>query len=107
MAGRLGAKLELPVLSVCSGTAKGAFGNSPEGVGLSPELLVHPGLRSLLMGRYDHRSPPLPSFVEAAELNAKIAADEIKIALGSSNDAPVLTPIDYDASDIAHSSICR
>ena len=32
----------------------------------------------------------MPSFVEAAELNAKIAADEIKIALGSSNDAPVL-----------------
>ncbi len=29
-------------LSVCSGTAKGAYGNSPEGVGLSPELLVHP-----------------------------------------------------------------
>ena len=30
------------LLSVCSGTAKGAFGNSPEGVGFSPELLVHP-----------------------------------------------------------------
>ena len=30
------------LLSACSGTAKGAFGNSPEGVGLPPELLVHP-----------------------------------------------------------------
>ena len=30
------------LLSVCSGTAKGAYNNSPEGVGFSPELLVHP-----------------------------------------------------------------
>jgi len=36
--------------------------------------------RALL--KHANRSPPLPSFVEAAELNAKIAADEIKIALG-------------------------
>ena len=51
------AKLLSLALAVCqcSGTAKGAFGNSPEGVGLSPELLVHPGLRSPLMGRYDPR----------------------------------------------------
>jgi hypothetical protein len=35
-------RANLKLLSVCSGTAKGAFGNSPEGVGFSPELLVHP-----------------------------------------------------------------
>ena len=35
-------RANLKLLSVCSGTAKGAFGNSPEGVGLPPELLVHP-----------------------------------------------------------------
>ena len=42
---------------------------------------------------------PLPSFVEAAELNAKIAADEVKIALGSPPEGSVLTPLDYNESD--------
>ena len=37
--GLLATRTRSKLLSVCSGTA---FGNSPEGVGFSPELLVHP-----------------------------------------------------------------